>query len=51
MTKVGIIGSGSIARAHARAYLELSDVQIVAFADVVPARAQEFIDSLSTTLA
>ena len=47
MTKVGIIGSGSIARAHARAYLELPDVQIVAVADVVPGRAQEFIDSLS----
>ena len=47
MTKVGIIGSGSIARAHARAYLELPDVQIGAVADVVPGRAQEFIDSLS----
>src|SRR5688572_31969010 len=45
-TKIGIIGSGGIARTHARAYKELPDVEIVAVADVVPGRAQEFIDSL-----
>src|SRR5687767_13726910 len=46
-TRIGIIGSGGIARAHARAYKELPDVEIVAVADVVPGRAQEFIDSLA----
>ena len=44
--KIGIIGSGSIARAHARGYKELPDVEIVAVADVVPGKAQEFIDAL-----
>ena len=50
-TRIGIIGSGGIARAHARAYKELPDVEIVAVADVVPGRAQEFIDSLELTAA
>lgn len=42
--KVGIIGSGGIARAHVSAYRKLPFVEIVAVADVVPGRAQEFID-------
>jgi predicted dehydrogenase len=42
--KIGIIGSGGIAGAHARAYKELPDVEIVAVCDVVPGRAQQFID-------
>jgi predicted dehydrogenase len=50
-TRIGIIGSGSIARAHARAYKELPDVEIVAVADVVPGRAQEFITSLELSNA
>jgi predicted dehydrogenase len=47
--KIGIIGSGGIAAAHARAYKELSDVQIAAVADVVPGKAAAFIDQLQLT--
>lgn len=47
--KIGIIGSGGIARLHARAYKELPDVEIVAVADIVPGRSQEFIDALELT--
>ena len=43
MVKIGIIGSGGIAGAHARAYKQMSDVQIVAVADVIPGKAAEFI--------
>src|SRR5690625_4654021 len=46
VTKVGIIGSGGIATGHAQAYLAMENVQIVAVADVVPGKAQEFIDQL-----
>ncbi|MGH2350485.1 MAG: Gfo/Idh/MocA family protein [Chloroflexota bacterium] len=46
LVKVGIIGSGSIARAHARAYKEMPDVEVVAVCDVVPGKAEAFIDSL-----
>jgi len=41
--RIGIIGSGGIAGAHARAYKEMSDVEVVAVADVVPGKAAEFI--------
>ncbi|MDF2721927.1 MAG: oxidoreductase domain protein, partial [Paenibacillus sp.] len=41
--RIGIIGSGGIARAHVNAYKTIEDVQIVAVADVVPGRAQDFI--------
>ncbi|HET7768520.1 MAG TPA: Gfo/Idh/MocA family oxidoreductase [Chloroflexota bacterium] len=51
VTRIGIIGSGGIARAHARAYKELPDVEIAAIADVVPGRAQEFIDALELASA
>jgi predicted dehydrogenase len=44
--KIGIIGSGGIARAHARAYKTIPDVEVVAVADVVPGKAQQFIDDL-----
>ena len=45
--KIGIIGSGGIARAHARAYKELPDVEVAAVCDVVPGKAQAFIDHLA----
>jgi predicted dehydrogenase len=41
--RIGIIGSGGIAGAHARSYLTLEDVEIVAVADVVPGRAEQFV--------
>ncbi|MFC4778652.1 Gfo/Idh/MocA family protein [Paenibacillus sp. GCM10023252] len=42
--RVGIIGSGGIARAHAAAYKTMIGVEIVAVADVVPGRAKQFIE-------
>jgi predicted dehydrogenase len=43
--RIGIIGSGGIARAHASAYKKLPlQVEIVAVADSLPGRAQAFID-------
>lgn len=44
--KIGIIGSGGIARPHARAYEELPDVEIVAVSDIVPGKAQAAIAEL-----
>lgn len=41
--RIGIIGSGGIARQHAKAYKNIPGVEIVAVADVVPGRAQQFI--------
>jgi predicted dehydrogenase len=41
--RIGIIGSGGIARAHVRSYKQMVDVEIVAVADIVPGRAEEFI--------
>lgn len=43
--RIGIIGSGGIARAHVNAYKTIENVEIVAVADVVPGKAQEFINS------
>ncbi|WP_066192155.1 MULTISPECIES: Gfo/Idh/MocA family protein [Gracilibacillus] len=44
--KIGIIGSGGIAAAHAKAYLSFSDVEIVAVADIIPGKAEGFIEQL-----
>ncbi len=43
--KIGIIGSGGIARGHARAYKSREDVDVVAVCDIVPDRAQAFIEA------
>ena len=40
--KVGIIGTGWIAKALMQAYLQMPDVEIVAGADLVPGKAKEF---------
>lgn len=40
--RIGIIGSGGIAGAHANAYKRMPDVEIVAVADVIPGKAAEF---------
>ena len=40
--KVGIIGTGWIADAHANKYKEMSDVEVVALADLVPGKAEKF---------
>lgn len=41
--RVGIIGSGGVARAHAANYKALPGVEIVGVADIVPGKAKEFI--------
>src|SRR5947209_5890482 len=40
--KVGVIGAGGISHAHMGGYQQLPDVEVVAVADVVPGRAQEW---------
>ncbi|WP_028610198.1 Gfo/Idh/MocA family protein [Paenibacillus harenae] len=42
--RIGIIGSGGIARAHASAYKKIPNVEIVAVADSMEGKAQAFID-------
>lgn len=42
--KVGIIGTGGIANAHARAYQQIPEVEMVAVADIIPERAQAFAE-------
>lgn len=44
MFRIGIIGSGGIAGEHARAYNNIEDVQIVGVADILPGRAEQFIE-------
>jgi predicted dehydrogenase len=41
--KIGIIGSGGIAGAHVRAYQKMDDVRVLAVADIVPGKAEQFI--------
>ncbi len=48
-TRIGIIGSGGIAGAHARSYKNMDDVEVVAVADVIPGKAAEFIEKLELT--
>lgn len=43
--RIGIIGSGGIARAHVEAYRTLPQVDIMAVADIIPGRADAFIQS------
>jgi predicted dehydrogenase len=40
--KVGIIGCGWIAKAHMKEYLKMPDVEVVAFADLIPGKAEAF---------
>lgn len=44
--KVGIIGTGWIAGTHMRQYLQMPDVEIVAGADLIPGKAEEFFKKL-----
>jgi predicted dehydrogenase len=45
-TRVGIVGTGSIAAAHVRAYREVEDVVLAGLCDVVPGRAEAFAGRL-----
>lgn len=47
--RIGIIGSGGIAGAHARAYMKMPDVEVVAVADIVPGKAAEFVSRHQVT--
>ncbi|MFC5405074.1 Gfo/Idh/MocA family protein [Cohnella soli] len=47
--KIGIIGSGGIARAHVAAYRKLPFVDIVAVADVIPGKAGQFVEAEQLT--
>ena len=40
--RVGIIGTGGIANAHIQSYLRMPDVDLVAGADLIPGKADEF---------
>ena len=40
--KIGIIGTGWIAGNHIHEYLKMADVEVVALADLVPGKAEEF---------
>ena len=42
--RIGIIGTGGIAHAHANAYKQFDDVEIVAGADIIPGKARKFLD-------
>lgn len=42
--RVGIIGTGWIAKAHMKAYLAMPDVDVVAGADLVPGKAKAFFE-------
>ena len=43
--KVGIVGCGGIAHVHAKSLEQMDNVEMVAFADIRPERAQEFADA------
>ena len=47
--RVGIVGTGGIARAHMGAYLVMPDVEIVAAAELVPGRAEAFMEKFGVT--
>ncbi len=49
--RVGIIGCGGIAHAHANAYKKFEDVEIVAGADIIPGKARAFLDEFGWTEA
>lgn len=42
--RIGIIGTGGIAGAHADVYKTFDDIEIVAGADIVPGKARAFLD-------
>ena len=44
--KIGIIGTGWIAEAHVLEYLKMPDVEIVAAADLIPGKAEAFMENL-----
>lgn len=49
--RIGIIGTGGIAHAHANAYKTFDDVEVVAGADIIPGKARKFLDEFGWTNA
>lgn len=47
--RIGIIGTGWIAEAHALGYLQMDDVEVVAGADLIPGKARAFLDRFGLT--
>ena len=47
--RIGIIGTGGIAHAHMRSYLEMDDVEIIGASDIVPGKARAFLDEFGLT--
>ena len=47
--KVGIIGTGWIADAHAQKYKMMEDVEVVALADLIPGKAEKFAEKWELT--
>lgn len=47
--RIGIIGTGGIAHAHAHAYKGFNDVEVVAGADIIPGKARAFLDRFGWT--
>jgi len=45
--RIGLIGTGGIAHAHMRAYLNREDIEIVALCDLVPGKAEAFAKEFS----
>ena len=46
MKRVGIVGCGGIAHVHAQVLEHMEDMELAAFADIRPERAEEFADRL-----
>ncbi len=47
--KIGIIGTGWIAESHIESYLQMDDCEIVAAADLIPGRAEKFMERYGVT--
>lgn len=49
--RIGIIGTGGIAGAHADSYKSFDDIEMVAGADIIPGKARKFLDNFGWTNA
>ena len=47
--RVGIIGTGWIAEAHVLEYKKMPDVEIVAAADLIPGKAEAFMEKMGVS--
>ena len=47
--RVGIIGTGWIAEAHVKEYQKMPDVEIVAAADLIPGKAEAFMEKMGVS--